>query len=325
MRSVINNEVISVVVPVYNVEPYLPDCLESICRQTYRNVEIILVDDGSTDGCGDICDKYKVKDSRVRVIHKLNEGLSEARNTGLRNATGELVLFVDADDYIEKNMVEALYNVLKNTNSDIAACPYRRFYTCDDLKSVNLSSEKKVYSGKEFLERVFLNKDKNIEFVAVNKLYKKNLFIENGIFYPYGKLYEDAFTTYKLIYFASKVVIIDTPLYNYRLRDASITRSSLSEKKCIDGIMADEDCVAFFWEKREKTLFYIAFNSFCRSQVLFYKQAKIEDNTECMRIIRDGYARVWRQYGIYNKMSFIKKIYYRLWIAMPEILGKMLK
>lgn len=212
---------VSVIVPVYKVENYLRKCVDSLLDQTLTDIEIILVDDGSPDNCGKICDEFAAKDHRVKVIHKQNEGLSMARNVGIMAATSPYIGFVDSDDYVADDMYEVLYKNLVKNSADISVCG---LYDC--------YSEKKIpqFAGKEFL--ILDNKNalktalEGVKFSvnAVNKLFKKELFSE--VKFPKGKLSEDAFTIPKVLSMATKVVFDSAPKYFYVHRGESITTSS---------------------------------------------------------------------------------------------------
>lgn len=217
------NGKVSIIVPIYKVEGYLDRCVESIVNQTYSNLEIILVDDGSPDSCPSMCDDWAKKDSRIKVIHKPNGGLSDARNAGMEVASGEYIAFVDSDDWIEHNMLEALYNEIVSTGSDIAACGIRMVW--DDNSPDRILTEqcgRKVFSGTEEAMRGLIQEFCILQTVW-NKLYKKERI--DKIFFPVGKINEDEFWTWKAVANAEKVVFIDTPLYNYLQRSGSIMRN----------------------------------------------------------------------------------------------------
>jgi len=195
---------VSVIVPVFNVEEYLSKCLDSIINQSYYNLEIILIDDGSTDLSSFICDEYCSLDSRVVVVHKTNGGLSDARNTGINLATGEFFCFIDSDDYIDVNMIEELINLLSFHDADIAVCDFLEVSPNMDISKISLNNETiEIISNIEELENLF-SKNYLQTVVSWNKLYKKELF--NNIRFPVGKLHEDEFTTYKIIFQAKKIV-----------------------------------------------------------------------------------------------------------------------
>lgn len=222
--------VISVIVPIYNVEPYLRECVDSIVAQTYANLEILLVDDGSPDKCPEICDEYAEKDNRIKVIHQKNGGLAHARNVGIANSSGEYLTFIDSDDYVSNDYVESLYKGIAGFGADISIAS---FYPFKDNEVCQLTSELCVYEiiSKENAIRRYcsINARCSMPFIsACNKIYRKSLF--DGIEFPKGKLYEDAFTTYKFIDRAEKVVYSKTQLYYYRLNPQSIQGQSFKEK-----------------------------------------------------------------------------------------------
>lgn len=224
------NALISIIIPVYKVEKYLEKCIQSVINQTYENLQIILVDDGSPDNCGKICDEYAKKDHRIEVIHKSNGGLSDARNKGLEIAKGEYIGFVDSDDYIEADMYEVLYNLLKQYNADVSIC---NFYTVSQGKISIKNADNGIneYNRIEILKEILL--DKNIQSYAWNKLYKKELFDE--IKYPIGKKYEDIGTTFYLLEKCNKVVVTGKSEYYYINRQDSIV-NNVTESTITDYI-----------------------------------------------------------------------------------------
>lgn len=215
-------ELISVVIPVYNVEDYLERCIQSVINQTYSNLEIILVNDGSTDKSGDICDKYSKIDKRIIVIHKKNGGLSDARNAGIERATGKYIAFVDSDDYIDKEMYEIMYNNLIQNNANISIV--NRYYTFPNGEKVlryKINEHIKVMNNIEAIEE--MNSFSTFDMAAWDKLYEKNLF--DTIRFPVGKLSEDFYIMYLILEKSKKVVFDSTPLYYYFQRENSITRN----------------------------------------------------------------------------------------------------
>ncbi len=218
---------ISIIVPVYKVEQYLAKCVDSILAQTYRNLEIFLVDDGSPDNCGAICDAYGQKDSRIRVIHKENGGLSSARNTALEVAQGEYFGFVDSDDWIEPEMYETLLAGIRKYDAKMA---YGGRYDVDGRtgeKTRGLCAQKdECITGMEMLGRVFIWD--NCDSAAWDKLYHRSLFEE--IRYPQGLNSEDVAIFYKLMERTDKVAMCSKPLYNYLHRENSITTAKISDK-----------------------------------------------------------------------------------------------
>ena len=221
---------ISIIVPIYNVESYLEQCLNSIINQTYKNLEIILINDGSTDNSGKICDLYAKKDSRITVIHKKNGGLSDARNTGLSIATGEYIAFIDSDDFIELNMYQVLYRNAIMYNADIVWCNYYDFSN-NSRSCPNIISKNNIYnldSNPETFAKDLLYMYKMDAHVWC-RLYKKSLF--NSLKFPFNKTFEDIFILLPLLFSAKKIICITDTLYNYRVRNNSIVDICFNHKK----------------------------------------------------------------------------------------------
>lgn len=307
---------ISVIVPIYKVEQYLEECVDSLIEQTYKNIEIILVDDGSPDNCGAICDRYAEQDDRIQVIHKKNGGLSDARNAGLDIASGEYVLFIDSDDYVSVDMVEELYGAIKKQNADISVCYFQRVYVGNRKdKITEIDEPKECYSPKELLSQLYTTNNSPIAFVAWNKVYKKTLFSENGIRYPEGKYHEDTFTTYQLLYYAMKIAVVRKPLYFYRIRNDSIMTEGFSEKR-LDNLEAMQQEMEFYHEKGETELLTMALNRFCKISILLYNQiAHIKDKNEkkYLRIkLYNNYRKSWHNYSGCTRLPIKKRIVYSL-------------
>ncbi len=214
-------DLISIIVPFYNVEKYASKCIKSVINQTYKNIEIILIDDGSPDNCGKICDEYAKKDKRIKVIHKKNGGLSDARNTGLKIAKGKYIGFVDSDDYIANDMYEYLYKLIKDNNADISMCSVHEFFENDTIEIKESNEEEIVYSKEDAIKELLL--DKKIRSHSWNKLYKKELF--SNIEYPFGKKMEDIAVTYKLFLKSNKIVYGNQIKYFYLQRSNGIMLS----------------------------------------------------------------------------------------------------
>ena len=235
-----NSELISVIIPVYKVKKYLDKCVNSVINQTYKELEIILVDDGSPDECGKMCDEYALKDERIVVIHKENGGLSDARNVGIEKATGEYITFVDSDDFVDSDYVEFLYKMIKEANCKMSICSHKVLY--ESGKVIDLGINKKsLLSNKEVLEKILYSD--GIDLSAWAKLYAKSLF--KNVKFPKGRLFEDAATTYKLILQCDDIMCGQISKYNYYIRNDSITTSTFSEKK-LDLIISTKemcDCV----------------------------------------------------------------------------------
>ena len=217
------NPLISIIIPVYKVELYLKQCVESILIQTYSNIEVILVDDGSPDSCPQICDEYARKDYRIKVIHKSNGGLSDARNVGLNIAVGQYVVFVDSDDWIENTMVEHLLFACKKYNVEMATCA-RYITDGHSTRAVAFNGPARAYSAEEALNEILLGK--SMDVAAWDKIYVRNLFEE--IRFPVGENNEDIAVFYKLVDLAGRVAHTGTTEYFYRSRPGSITKLKYS-------------------------------------------------------------------------------------------------
>lgn len=215
---------VSVIIPVYKVEQYLDKCIKSVVEQSYKNLEIIIVDDGSTDNCPLICDNWAKLDERIKVIHKSNGGLSDARNAGLQIAKGDYISFVDSDDWIASNMYQTMIDVIQKENADICACGIMVSTLRDehalDIPEVRGDSKKTLG---------LLYDDTRYPVATWNKLYRRKCW--EKLRFPVGKICEDAFTTYLLVDQADKIVQISDPLYYYRIRSESIMTSHFSCKR----------------------------------------------------------------------------------------------
>lgn len=212
------NPLISVIVPIYNVEKYLARCVDSIVNQTYKNLEIILVDDGSPDLCPQMCDDYAEKDSRIKAVHKKNGGLSDARNAGMAVATGEYISFIDSDDYVSDDFFECLLDVMNKENSDIAECSVVKFYEDNRFDEFNDDLLENTYDAQDAMSALIA--ENPFHQHVWNKLYKTELV--KDIPYAVGKLNEDEFWTYQVFGRASKVAKLNKTMYYYFQRSSSI-------------------------------------------------------------------------------------------------------
>lgn len=217
---------VSVIVPVYNVERYLAICIDSILTQSYDNLEVLLVDDGSSDSSGSICDKYAQSDKRVKVIHKENGGQSSARNIGMENASGEYYFFVDSDDYIEEKAIEVLIKAAKRTCADIVIADCYTVYNDDVTFPIQIQEpiSCQVLNKIQALDRYIME-----DWGPWNKLYKWN--VHQTVFFPEGRIHEDEAVMVDLLERCEKVAVLDVKLYYYRKREGSTTSSQYSLKK----------------------------------------------------------------------------------------------
>lgn len=236
---------ISIIIPIYNVERYLRQCIDSILAQTFTDFELLLIDDGSPDGCPAICDEYAEKDARIRVFHKQNGGVTSARNKGLNNANGNWIIYIDGDDWIEPTYVEELYNTAINNEADIAICAFRFVY--EDGSSViehpTIWDDNKQASLNRYIASIWTT--------ACGTIQKSSLYKDNGVQSPKDLTFcEDFHLMVRLCYFANKVVSINRPLYNYRQRSSSIVHS-LNDKTWRDELSTYLEIIDFFRNQGE--------------------------------------------------------------------------
>lgn len=231
---------ISVIVPVYKVEPYLDRCVESIVNQTYKDLEIILVDDGSPDNCPAMCDAWAEKDSRIKVIHKENGGLSDARNVGMSLASGELMGFVDSDDWISPDMYQLLYHRMLESDSDISACGVEMVFEDGSSSRMLTKLGECVLSTEDAMRAII--EESWLKQPVWHKLYRRET-IQN-IPFPVGKYHEDVFWSYQAVGSAKSVSVFDTPCYFYTQRSESIMGEGYSLKR-LDSLEAKQERLAF--------------------------------------------------------------------------------
>ena len=313
-----NTELISVIVPVYNVEAYLPSCVDSILNQTYQKLEILLVDDGSTDRCPQICDDYREKDGRIKVIHKENGGLSDARNAGMLASAAGLIAFIDSDDFVESTYIECLYRAMVGNNADIAMCDYRKVEESTVFRPAHepapTGGTVACYGPVECLAALYQPKVHGMEFLAWGKLFRKSLFTDNHILFPKGVLYDDTSTTYKLVYNAKKIVFVDLANYSYRIRPGSIMTSKFSLKR-FDVILAKREECRFFADK-ERELYNYAVNSFFAVAVRLYRNlarsAPFKDKKQVMRRFLADYREDCGEFLLKSDLPLAKKAAYCL-------------
>ncbi|KNY26828.1 glycosyltransferase family 2 protein [Pseudobacteroides cellulosolvens] len=310
------NNLVSVIIPVYKVEEYLNRCVKSVLAQTYRNLEVILVNDGSPDCCGEMCDGFAKIDRRVRVIHKKNGGLSDARNAGVEIASGEYLTFLDSDDWVHEEYIEKLYNLLISTESDIAACNFIR--TSREDISLNTSNiEIHEFSNIEALEQL-TGKFYVPLVVAWGKIYHKDLF--RTIRYPVGKVHEDEYIAHHLLFKAKKVVFTTEQMLYYWQRKDSITGVGFNVSNRIYATHAIIERAAFLNEvgltklrnKTYKTAIYIYL------QIVKYKKMNNELKNDQDLLSQFKILNLKLREGNYNSNL---KIRYKLCCIMPDVMN----
>lgn len=294
---------ISVIVPVYKVEPYLDRCVQSIVDQTYTDLEIILVDDGSPDNCPAMCDTWAEKDNRIRVIHKENGGLSDARNAGLAIATGEYIGFVDSDDWISQDYYEQLLTMIQEFKAEIAASDVVWVYS--DREERKTRYHKKLFSPEEALETV-LHGD-GFMATAWNKLYKAELI--RRFPYPVGKWHEDEFVTYKAMAEAKRLVLCQRVSYYYRQRSGSIM-SSVDERH-LDAVDAFLERLSFL-EAEYPCLYCLEKPRFCVLLTNLYR-VTLKDQTikakDIQKRLREYRKKIHYSIGEIKSYSIKKQLY----------------
>jgi glycosyltransferase involved in cell wall biosynthesis len=314
------NPLISIIVPAYKVEKYLRRCINSIINQTYTNLEIILVDDGSPDNCGKICDEYAGKDQRIKVIHKENGGLSDARNRGLDIAKGEYIGFIDSDDWIKEDYIEKLLNLINDYNADISICNLVKVYNENQQINADYNPEIKIYTNIQALEQYFDKYYTNM-VIACCKLYKAELI--NGIRFPVGKIHEDEFTTHKLLYKANKTVMTTEGLYYYLQRNDSIMGKGFNLKGSLHHLEALEERLLFYkkaglegvWKKTIKVYFMEI--TFIYGELLKYGGSKEE-----LLALYNRFNSSYETLPL-NKFSYIYKTYFFMFIRFPKIVSSL--
>ena len=311
-----NEILISVVVPIYNVEKYLDRCIKSIINQTYENLEIILVDDGSQDKSGEICDLWKLKDNRIKVIHKKNGVLSDARNTGMDLSTGQYISFIDSDDWINEKFYEILINSMDKYNADIVACAVKKVYMEKTiLNNENILSENRTYTfnTENALENLI---DENILTQTVwNKLYKRECI--KDVIFEFGKIHEDEFWTYQVIGNAKKVVYIDEELYYYLQRSGSIMGKPFSLSR-IDALEARYRRLNYMkikfpkleWKAKKSVFLFALYLYQC-----MIRTNNVENKEQCKKLIKQYIDNIIFNTKEIKRLSKKEKI----WIFMAKI------
>ena len=254
-----NNDLISVIIPVYNVEKFLPYSLDRVINQTYKNLEIILINDGSTDNSKAICKQYEEKDNRIKLINQKNQGAAVARNTGLDNASGKYIGFVDSDDVISLEFYTGLYKLLKETDSDISECAsvqiseddlFNKNYKFDNIDNIDFITTNSLGALNRINSEEIYITGKSI--VVWNKLYKRQLF--NDIRFPIGKKYEDDLTTYKIFNKINKLASTEKVLYNYVQRKNSLMHKEFSMDR-LEALEVFDNYEHFFKEYNNRYLY----------------------------------------------------------------------
>lgn len=301
---------VSIIVPCYKVEQYLPNCIESILHQTYNNWELILVDDGSPDNCGQICDDYAKKNGRIKVVHKQNGGLSSARNAGMQVMTGDYVTFVDSDDFLHKEALHILVEYALKYEAQIVQCNFIRGTetTFPDWKGKEKVSEYDNHTVfTQFAAKI----------IVCGKLYKRELL--EGITMPEGIINEDDWTTWKIYYKAKKIVVTNRPLYYYTVNSNSIMGKA-KKKPDTTYYGAYDERIAFFKDQGEKDLADVSRLQFCKSLLLSYSNKKLteEQRDEINRRFREN----WKVLKTSPVVPALLKILFFGFTICPQLASK---
>jgi glycosyltransferase involved in cell wall biosynthesis len=291
---------ISIIVPVYNIEPYLSNCIESIIHQTYNNYEVILVDDGSTDGCPSICDSYALRYHTIHVIHKKNGGLSDARNVGMSVAQGKYITFIDGDDYIHPLYIETMIKAVQVTGAEIAVVDFKKVYDLYNIKKINAPIKYlHVCTSVEALGEILYQKIHDVSACGILLL----TCIARRYPFPKGKYYEDLYTTYHYYLVCKKIVMIPIPLYYYLQRPGSITKIQ-GDNRFLDLLEATKNLVEAckLNKEIEQAALHKQFSNYCRLMLtvpdlkkeypIIYKKILATIKSQRLSIIFDKRSRI---------------------------------
>lgn len=306
---------VSIIVPVYNVADYLNECLESLVNQKYNNIEILLIDDGSSDNSLVLCNKWAKRDSRIQVFHKKNGGLSDARNYGIDRAKGKYIAFVDSDDYVTEDYISSMYNNIIKYSVKISACGFAHLYNNGTIKEINFSNIEMMYSENE--AQKYLNIIGYFNVSACNKLFLASLFEE--IRFPIGKKSEDWFIMYKIIEKAKSIYYSSEIKYIYRQRSGSITKSS---KANIEAIDAAQEVYDYF--KDNKIVSPYALQSLIFAIIGVYNYELIRYKNLNLKNYRSKVLELKNKI-IYCELSTSRKIQLFLFIYFPYLYNVLFK
>ncbi len=322
-------EQISVIVPVYNVEPYLCRCIDSILGQTHHNLQLILVDDGSPDNCGLICDGYEILDSRVHVIHQENAGLSAARNAAMdwmyANSSSQWLTFIDSDDWVHPEFLERLWNAAQEQQVQVSVCGYAQTHG-EEVQILPDMLAVQTWDAGEFYRQKSTNAT-----IACAKLYHRSCF--EALRYPLGKIHEDEFITYQTLFASSQIAYIPAPLYAYYSNPVSITQKGWTAKR-LDAWEAYEEQIAFFQKRGEETLLRARWREYLENAYAQLLAAQGAANADQLgreiRFIRKkmrslfrrawklGYVEFWIDYDMLYACAPLWTKGYRLWLEWKK-------
>lgn len=312
MEKIFLKDLVSIIVPIYNVEKFLPRCIESICNQTYENIEILLINDGSTDESEQICVDFMARDPRIRYFLKENGGLSDARNYGIERACGKYLAFIDSDDFVESDFILRLYDALVQQNASVAIAGFSKVDENGTiLKKEQLENEELVLTGREVCKKLHSEKGQ-VFVVAWNKLYKKELF--TNLKYAKGKLHEDEYLAYQLFYEIEPIAIVEECLYYYVERRESITRTQMTDLRFECLIEYQLLRIDFFNSKNDSELLTLNQQAFLLFVIQFLEQNRSGFVTpEKKAKLRGLYTKIYKELMNQNsKVHFLHRLFYLL-------------
>lgn len=308
---------IAVIVPVYNVEAFLERCIESVLNQSFADIKLILINDGSTDNSREICKTYEKADTRIKLIEQENMGLSVARNKGLEESDEKYVYFLNSDDYIHRETLNVLYENLIENDADISIADYEEVYAGQRFEYKEIENNIRTLNNIEAVEKIVVENNPNM-IVAWGKLYTRELFNEIGCLN--GKHHEDEFVTYKLLYRAKKIVKTSAKLYYYTLRERDITeeRENLKSLEKLEGL---KEAITFFEEQDKKELkIHARYRYLLNLQIVYYK-SKIELSCEKLAIksLKRDFDIEFKKFKGIKEVSLIKRLKLRLFYIFPDL------
>ncbi len=310
---------VSVIVPVYNVEKYLTQCIDSFIAQTYKNIEIILVDDGSTDRSGEICDEFKQKDSRIIVIHKENGGISSARNKALDIAKGEYICFVDSDDFVHPRYVEILLGAALDNDCRIAQCSFIHFISDKRLgeKSEEAPGRVSVRKGTEVCGAIYAPGGV-ISTVVWTKIYHKSIWKKRR--FPSGKIHEDLFVTFEILYECERVAIIDQKLYYYRKTPDSVTNMALDMRR-LQYFEAMDRHLSFYKSKGDMEMYRRCMADYQNIVLLYTHLVYVKNKHNRKEILRALYGVMQNSIAVCRKFDIPVDFKYKLYMVSPFVVA----
>lgn len=313
-------DLITIVVPVYNVEKYLERCVDSLLKQTYENIEIILVDDGAKDNSGKLCDELALRDTRIKVIHKLNGGLSDARNCGLDAMSGKWVTFIDSDDYVSADYVKLMYKMCIENDVQISSCQFVRTYE-DSYGFAAFEDDIKIISGTEAIKSIYGEMNGEITIVSTCKLYSAKLF--DGYRFKKGIIHEDEELVWKLLYGAEKIAVTQAQLYGYYMSSDSIMRGGFDERSTVmldilkeRAVRFKEDNAAEIYDLTLKTRCYILNMLYCK-----YKKY-MPDKNAAAESVKEEFKEIYKQVKKSKYISAKSKRSLLIMNYFPTVYGK---